>query len=53
MNISGTPLYFGDYAILIWNFIASMILDISWRTYFSKPPSAYVPLEEEEDVSFI
>ncbi|PAV60617.1 hypothetical protein WR25_04561 [Diploscapter pachys] len=38
---SGTPLYFGDYAILIWNFIASMILDTSWRTYFSKPPSAY------------
>ncbi|PAV72778.1 hypothetical protein WR25_15285 [Diploscapter pachys] len=46
---SGTPLYFGDYAILIWNFVASMILDTSWRTYFSKPPSAYVPLEEEED----
>ncbi|KAF8369219.1 haf-4 [Pristionchus pacificus] len=39
----------GDYLFLAWNAIAALIMDISWRTYFSHTPSTYVTLNENEE----
>uniref|UniRef100_A0A158P6A9 ABC-type antigen peptide transporter n=1 Tax=Angiostrongylus cantonensis TaxID=6313 RepID=A0A158P6A9_ANGCA len=45
----GTPLPVGDYAFLAWNFVAALILDLSWKYYFSRPPSNYLVLDEMDD----
>ncbi|CAJ0594133.1 unnamed protein product [Cylicocyclus nassatus] len=45
----GTYLPTGDYAFLVWNFIAALLLDVSWKYYFHYPPSSYVILETDED----
>ncbi|VDM53671.1 unnamed protein product [Angiostrongylus costaricensis] len=47
----GTLLPTGDYAFLAWNFVAALILDLSWKYYFSRPLSNYVILDEVDDVS--
>ncbi|EPB69106.1 hypothetical protein ANCCEY_11801 [Ancylostoma ceylanicum] len=45
----GTFLPAGDYAFLLWNFIAALILDVSWKWYFHYPPSSYVILDEMDE----
>ncbi|VDL79622.1 unnamed protein product [Nippostrongylus brasiliensis] len=49
---AGTYLPVGDYAFLVWNFVAALMLDVSWKSYFSYPPSSYVLLDDcdEEEV---
>ncbi|KAK6046766.1 hypothetical protein COOONC_15729 [Cooperia oncophora] len=44
----GIYLPVGDYAFLVWNVFAAFLLDLSWKTYFSYPPSSYVLLEHDE-----
>ncbi|KAK5965742.1 ABC tran and ABC membrane domain containing prote in [Trichostrongylus colubriformis] len=45
----GTYLPVGDYAFLVWNFLAAFLLDLSWKTYFIHPPSSYVLVEEQDE----
>ncbi|CAI5437555.1 unnamed protein product [Caenorhabditis angaria] len=42
-------LTFGDTAFLIWNFLAAIILDSSWNRYFSRTPSSYIILDEDNE----
>ncbi|VDO87295.1 unnamed protein product [Heligmosomoides polygyrus] len=46
-----TYLPVGDYAFLVWNFAAALILDVSWKSYFSYPPSSYILLDDEDEVA--
>ncbi|KIH63645.1 ABC transporter, ATP-binding protein, partial [Ancylostoma duodenale] len=48
-GFSGTYLPAGDYAFLLWNFFAALILDVSWKYYFHYPPSSYVILDEMDE----
>ncbi|XGW21776.1 hypothetical protein V3C99_004605 [Haemonchus contortus] len=45
----GTYLPVGDYAFLVWNFFAAFLLDLSWKYYFSYPPSSYILLDEQDE----
>ncbi|CAB3408253.1 unnamed protein product [Caenorhabditis bovis] len=40
-------LSFGDTAFLIWNFVAAIMLNVSWSRFFSRTPSSYIILDED------
>uniref|UniRef100_A0A1I7WTE1 ABC transmembrane type-1 domain-containing protein n=1 Tax=Heterorhabditis bacteriophora TaxID=37862 RepID=A0A1I7WTE1_HETBA len=49
LSTLGFYLPLGDYAFLLWNFLAAFLLDFSWKVYFSHPPSSYIILDEDKD----